>query len=349
MSRMRVAMVGYGDAGRGIHARLLRSCGDTVTHVVVRSPERATSARADWPDATLHADVESLVGAIGAGAGGPVDVVVVASPTGLHAVHVRALAETGRPIVVDKPIATDAASARHVVEVAERSGTPLTVFQNRRWDPEQLTLRAVLASGALGSVHRFERRWERWRPVPKDRWKENDPVGGGLLLDLGAHLVDSAVQLFGPVDTVYAELRSVTTTTEDDVFLALRHRDGVTSHLQASGIVGAPGPRTRVLGSGGAFVVTEFEGEAAPFVVSGTGPGADVPGGHEGWLVRGTVATPVTRAAGGHEDFYRGVESWVLDGGRVPVDPWDAVRTAAVLDAARVSSAGRVVVEVGSA
>ena len=348
MSRMRVAMVGYGDAGRGIHARLLRACGDTVTHVVVRSPGRAASARADWPDVVLHDDVEGLVRAIGSGAAEPVDVVVVASPTGLHADHVRTLAAAGRPIVVDKPIATDVASARDVVEVAERSRTPLTVFQNRRWDPEQLTLRAVLASGELGAVHRFERRWERWRPVPKDRWKENDPVGGGLLLDLGAHLVDSAVQLFGPVETVYAELRTVTTATEDDVFLALRHRDGVTSHLQASGIAGAPGPRTRVLGSGGAFVVTEFEGEGAAFVVSGTVPG-EAGRDHEGWLVRGSTATPVTRVAGGHEDFYRAVESWVLDGGPVPVDPWDAVRTAAVLDAARASSAGGVVVELDNA
>ncbi len=347
MSRMRVAMVGYGDAGRGIHARLLRACGDTVTHVVVRSPERAAAAHADWPGVMLHDDVEALVRAIRSGAGGPVDVVVVASPTALHAGHVRTLAATGRPIVVDKPIATDAVSARGVVEVAERSHAPLTVFQNRRWDPEQLTLRAVLASGELGSVHRFERRWERWRPVPKNRWKENDPAGGGLLLDLGAHLVDSAVQLFGPVASVYAELRAVTTTTEDDVFLALRHRDGVTSHLQASGIAGAPGPRTRVLGSDGAFVVTEFEGEGAAFAVSGARAG-DAGDTHEGWLLRGSITSPVTRAPGGHEDFYRAVESWVLDGGPVPVDPWDAVRTAAVLDAARVSSAGGVVVELGS-
>ena len=80
------------------------------------------------------------------------------------------------------------------------------MFQNRRWDPEQLALLGLLASGELGRVHRFERRWERFRPEPQDRWKENDPDAGGLLLDLGAHLVDSAVQLFGPVAQVYAEL-----------------------------------------------------------------------------------------------------------------------------------------------
>ena len=222
-------------------------------------------------------------------------------------------------------------------KAAEAAGVPLTVFQNRRWDSEQLTLRAVLASGALGEVHRFERRWERWRPVPKDRWKENDLVGGGLLLDLGAHLVDSAVQLFGPPAHVYAELRSVTTVTEDEVFLALEHAGGVTSHLQASGIAGAPGPRTRVLGTRGAYVVTEFEGEPASFTLDV--PAADdVAEGsdQEGWIVRGSTATPVRRAPGGHEDFYRAVRAWVLDGGPVPVlrcEPGDSLELPAAIAA----------------
>src|SRR5690606_19735304 len=139
------------------------------------------------------------------------------------------------------------------------------VFHNRRLDAEQLTLRALLGRGELGTVHRFERRWERWRPQPRDRWKENDIVGGGLLLDLGTHLVDSAVQCFGPVESVYAELRALTTPTEDEVFLSLRHADGVVSHLEAGSLTGAPGPRTRALGDQGAYLVTSFEGEPSPF------------------------------------------------------------------------------------
>lgn len=325
---MRVGLVGYGDAGRGIHARLLREVGDVVVGVVTRNPERIAAARADWPGIEVHDDLAGLLAA------GGLDLVVVASPTGRHVAHALDVVAAGVPVVVDKPLGTDAVGAAQVVRAARAAGTRLTVFQNRRWDVEQATLRALLQRGELGRVHRFERRWERWRPVPKDRWKENAvDDGGGLLLDLGAHLVDSAVELFGPVAAVRAELRALTTPTEDDVFLALDHASGTVSHLWASGLTGAPGPRTRVLGDRGAYLVTAFEGEPTPFETP-MDPGP----GHEGWLVHGADATPVPAAPGGHADFYRAVHDW-LRGGPAPVDPVDAVATGAVLDAARVSAA----------
>jgi predicted dehydrogenase len=289
------------------------------------------------------------------------DVVVIASPTGEHVAHVTAALAAGLPVVVDKPLATTVAEAAALADAGEAAGGRLTVFHNRRWDPEQQTLRALIAAGDLGTVHRFERRWERWRPVPQDRWKENDTRAGGLLLDLGSHLVDSAVQLFGPVDRVYAELANLTTPAVDDVFLALRHRpraDGtaVISHVQAGALTGAPGPRTRVLGDRGAYLVTSFEGEATPFaaldegvgsgplhVIAGSAAPAEEPT-HEGWLVHGDERVPVRRVPGGHADYYRAVEAWVRGTGPVPVDPRDAVATARVLDAARVSAdEGRVV------
>jgi len=337
---LRVGLVGYGSAGRGIHARLLREVGAQVVRVVSRNPARATAAERDWPGVAVDQDVAGLLAHAG-----ELDVVVVASPTGEHVAHVELALAAGLPVVVDKPLATTADEAAHLTRLGADAGGRLTVFQNRRWDPEQLTLRALLDAGELGRVHRFERRWERWRPVPQDRWKENDTRAGGLLLDLGAHLVDSAVQLFGPVASVYAELRSITTPAPDDVFLALTHAarpDGsaVVSHLQAGGLVGAPGPRTRVLGDRAAYLVTSFEGEATPFAAL-DGDDGD---GHEGWLVHGDERVAVPRAPGGHPDFYRAVEAWVRGAGPAPVDPADAVVTARVLDAARVAAQeGRVV------
>jgi predicted dehydrogenase len=194
-SPVRVGLVGYGMAGRTIHAPLLREAGLEVTVVATSDPGRRRELAEDLPGAeAVDTSADLLARA------DRVDVVVLASPTGVHVAQALEAIDAGLPVVVDKPLATDAAGALRVVEHAERAGVPLTVFQNRRWDAEQLTLRGLLEAGRLGEVFRFERRWERWRPHPKDRWKENAPAaeGGGLLLDLGSHLVDSAVQLFGP-------------------------------------------------------------------------------------------------------------------------------------------------------
>jgi len=334
---MRIGLIGYGGAGRGIHARLARAAGQQVTHVV--TGRRAAQVAEDWPDAAVVPDVEALLAHAD-----QIDLVVVASPNGDHATHALAALEAGAHVLVDKPLATSTQEAQRLVHAGDGR---LTVFQNRRWDPEQLALVGLIESGELGAVHRFERRWERYRPHPQDRWKENDVESGGLLLDLGAHLVDSAVQLFGPARSVYAELHSFTTAAPDDVFLALTHVNGVVSHLQAGALVGAPGPRTRVLGAGGAYLVTSYEGEATPFSViddayeEGRRPGEPE---HEGWLVRGAERVPVPRPTGGHGDIYPALARWVADGGPAPVDPADAVATARVLDAARVAAAeGRVV------
>lgn len=362
---VRYAIVGYGGAGRGIHARLLAEVGSPVTAVVVRDPQRQADAGADWPEASIFEDIAALLARREL-----FDVVVIATPSHLHAEHAALVAAAGVPFVLDKPIATSAAQAREIVATAAEHGTPFTVFQNRRWDPEQLTLREVLEAGELGAVHTFDRHWERFRPQPQQRWKELDLAGGGLLLDLGPHLVDSATQLFGPVVAVYAELRNLSTPTVDDVFLTLHHAapgqgsddagegpdgaaagepraaaaspaaGGVISRLWAGSLVGAPGPRTRVLGRAGAYVVTTFENDASPFEVCDDA----APPGTLGWITRGRERTPVPVAAGGHGDFYRAVARWVTGAGPVPVDPLDAVRTAEVLDAALVSAAeGRLV------
>ncbi|WP_218123672.1 Gfo/Idh/MocA family protein [Quadrisphaera sp. DSM 44207] len=333
----RIGLVGYGDAGRGIHARLLREAGLDVAVVATASPQRVAAAREELPGAAVVPDLPALLDA-------RPDAVVLASPTGAHAEQVLACVAAGVPVVCDKPLAVDAPTAASLVAAAREAGVPLTVFQNRRWDDEQRTLAAVLDQDALGPVHRFERRWERWRPVPKDRWRENAPPqqGGGLLLDLGSHLVDSAVQLFGPVTAVGAEIAARTTVAEDDVFLSCVHAGGVRSHLWAASLVAAPGPRTRVLGARGAYLATGFEG-----VPDATAVPSTAPPGCTGWVFGGEEPVPVPTAPGAHADFYRLLGAALREGtgqAGMPVQPEDAVHVLAVLDAARLSAEqGRVV------
>ena len=335
--RVRVGLVGYGMAGRDIHAPLLRAAGLDVTHVVTSDAGRRSQAEQDLPEVRVVSSLEALLVEAG-----QIDLVVLASPTGVHAEQAMACLDAGLPLVVDKPLGIDAGQALRVVEHARAVGVRLTVFQNRRWDAEQLTLRRLLDEGRLGRVFRFERRWERWRPQPKDRWRERNlpQDGGGLLLDLHSHLIDSAVQLFGPVREVYAELAAHTTAAEDDAFVALGHESGVRSHLGALSLAGAPGPRTRVLGSAGAYVVTTFEQEQTAF-----GDLADLDAEHCGWLVAGESREPVFRAPGEATDFYRAVADAVTTGAPMPVDPRDAVHVMTVIDAARASAAERRVVQ----
>jgi predicted dehydrogenase len=337
----RVALVGYGSSGRGIHAPLLTAAGASPVVVVTGNPERVAQARADLPGVRVLPDLAALLA--GRATADGVDLVVLASPSGVHVEQALACVAAGVAVMIDKPIATDAVRAAALVAAARAAQVPLTVFQNRRWDDESRTLAAVLGAGWLGRVHRFERRWERWRPTPKDRWREKASAadGGGLLLDLGSHTVDAALTAFGPVVSVYAELAAWTTAAEDEVFLALQHAGGVRSHLGMTSVAGAPGPRTRVLGERGAYVVTEFESETAGFTPSGLSTPS--PPGHTGWLVAGGEPVPVPTPPGGHHQIYPAVLAALrLPADRrqaaMPVQPDDAVQVLRVLDAGRFSA-----------
>src|SRR5579872_6564946 len=228
---LRVGLLGYGLAGRAFHAPLISACPDLVlAAVVTRDPERRAALRAVYPDAEALDAPEQLWERAGS-----LDLVVVATPNRSHAPLTRAALQAGLPVVIDKPFATSAAEARALIDEARARGRRLTVFQNRRWDGDFLTLRKLFADGALGAVHRLESRFERWTPVPRPGWRESgDPAdAGGLLFDLGSHLIDQAIQLFGPVRAVYGELdrRRSGVETDDDAFVALTHASGVRSQL----------------------------------------------------------------------------------------------------------------------
>ena len=337
---VRVGLVGYGSAGRGIHARLITRAGLQLSAVSTSNADRAAQVRSDHPEAQVVTDLESLLALPG------IDLVVLASPSGVHAEQAERVVEAGIPLVVDKPLAVDASRGIEVVDAAARQGVPITVFNNRRFDPEHSALLRVRDEGLVGEIWRAEYRWDRWRPVPKQRWREQVPAtdGGGLLLDLQSHLIDQAVVLHGHVESVYAEVAERTTVADDDTFLACHHSSGVISHLMASSVNGAPGPRARVAGSEGAFVIgrqfddvsafTEFEND----------------GDAVGWVVRGDERDrgPVVTDAD-QADFYR-IVARALDRPdpqtAMPVDPKDAVHVLAVIDAARISARGRQVVSV---
>lgn len=335
-----VGLAGFGSAGRGIHAPLLQQAGMTIAAVATADPLRAGQVREDVPGARVVPDLEALLAVDG------LDLIVLATPSGLHAGQARQCVAAGIAMVVDKPLATDVAQALGVVEAARAAGVALTVFQNRRFDAEHVAARETVRSGRLGEVFRHELRWERWRPTPKDRWRENASAadGGGILLDLHTHMIDAAVDLFGPIDAVYAEVAARTTTAEDDAFLACRHTSGVLSHLKASSVAAAPGPRVRILGRAGAFLLNQFQDDGADIYPDLASDPAEC-----GWIYQGEQRTAVARPVAGQVDFYRRVSRALAapdPQAAMPVNPYDAVHTLAVIDAARASAAHGQVVHV---
>jgi len=344
---LRVALAGYGLAGESFHAPLIAATdGLELRAVVTRDPARRDALAAAHPGAVAVDGLEEALS--------DVDVVVVASPNRFHVPLARAALAAGKHVVVDKPLAVSAAEARALAASAQAAGVVLSAFHNRRWDDDFLTLRRVVDEGRLGRVLRVESRFDRWRPAVKEgAWREEgDPAdGGGLLLDLGSHLVDQAVQLLGPVVSVYAELDVLRpgAVVEDDVFLGLSHEGGARSHLSA-GVFAADGPpRFRVLGETGAFVSfgLDPQEDALRAGASPLDPGFGLRApGLEATLNDGTGAEPLAMEAGRWLAYYAGFVSAVRGGGAVaaPVTAAEAVGVLEVLEAARESARSGTVV-----
>ncbi|MEE1827505.1 Gfo/Idh/MocA family oxidoreductase [Streptomyces sp. BE20] len=348
----RVGLIGYGLAGSAFHAPLIATTpGLRLDAVVTANPDRRAQLHREHPDARAVDTPEQLLADPDA-----LDLVVIASPNRSHVPLARAALEAGLATVVDKPLAATAAEALELCKLAESHGTLLTVFQNRRWDGDFLTAARLVREGALGRVHRFESRFERFRPKPKPGWRElADPAEvGGTLYDLGSHLVDQALALFGPVETVYAEIdvRRDGAVVDDDAFLALTHADGTRSHLWTSAVTPLVGPRLRVLGDTAGYVKSGMDPQEADLRAGrrpdGTAPwGADDPA-YYGTLGTDETAAPLPTDPGDYPAFYAGVAAALADPGTPPpVDPRDAVATLAVLEAAHASAATGTAVRLG--
>ncbi|MEU5242351.1 Gfo/Idh/MocA family oxidoreductase [Streptomyces lydicus] len=353
---LRVGLLGYGLAGSVFHAPLIAATDGLVLDTVSTSnPERQAQARAEHPQVRTVSTPEAVLERAA-----ELDLIVVATPNKTHVPLATAALEAGLPVVVDKPLAGTAAEAEKLAALADDRGLLLSVFQNRRWDNDFRTVRTLIEDGALGDVWRFESRFERWRPQPKGGWRESgDPQEiGGLLYDLGSHLVDQALTLFGPVVSVYAEsdVRRPGAEADDDTFLALAHANGVRSHLWVSATTALLGPRFRVLGSQAGYTKHGLDPQEAA-LREGLRPGdAGVEWGVEprpSWGRLGAGASPrhgggepVPTLPGDYPAYYAAIARALREGGAPPVTATEAAATLRVLEAAKRSAAEGVTVRI---
>lgn len=326
---VRVGLIGFGLAGASFHAPLI-ACVEGMELAAI-----ATSRQTDrFPGAVRHADPMALIDDDG------LDLIVIATPNDSHAPLAQAALAAGRHVVVDKPLATDDADAVALVQLARGAGRLLSVFHNRRWDSDFLTVERLLRDDALGEVRLAELRWDRFRPAIKSGWREDGGPGSGLLNDLGPHMIDQAIRLFGMPDAVAGD---VTTQRDgagvDDYFEIVLRYGARRVTIGSASLVAAPRPRFALHGTRGSFVKYGIDPQEAVLRAGGmptdSGYGIE-PDGLWGTLTDAEGnARPVRSEAGDWRGFYRAMRDAIRGEGTVPVDPVDAVRGLRIIEAAR--------------
>jgi predicted dehydrogenase len=313
----RVVLVGHGLAGKVFHEPFLRSTPGLELVRIARS-----------------ADVHTMWDAAP-------DLVVLASPNATHVPLALEAVRRGVAVVVDKPLGLSFAEAAPLVELAASGGVPLGVFHNRRWDGDFMTARALLAAGVLGELVLWESRFERWRPAVGDPAKE--AARGGVLLDLGPHLVDQALVAVGPVVSVHATIRAVRpgAVHDDDVQVTLGHSSGACSLLVTSAVAAQQGPRFRLLGTAASWVKHGLDGQEVGL------RGGSVPVEDGGRLGSDEGFEQLVPRPGDWGAFYSGVAACLAGEGPMPVTGAEGLEVLRVLDAARESAATGTVVHLG--
>jgi len=329
-SRIGVGLVGYGLAGAILHAPIIEALPDYRIAAVMTSRAEA-GARRDRP--MVVTDIEALLAVDG------VDLVIIVTPNERHADHADAALRAGKHVVIDKPMAPDLAACDRLIDLAAARGRVLSVYHNRRWDGDFLALRDRLESGAIGTPALFEACWDRFRPDAAAVWRNEPRPGAGLLWDLGPHMIDQAIQLFGWPDAMTADVAIQRADARADDYFGLTLRYGTArAILSASTLVAATRPRMALHGTGGSWwtegldpVEAALRADRSP---CGAGFVADLPAipAFRAHADGERIAEPVP--AGDPFAFYRLLAAAIRGEGPAPVDPIDARNVVALIDAA---------------
>jgi predicted dehydrogenase len=242
-----VALLGYGYAGKTFHAPLLAGIDDIDLRIFMSSD--ATKVQKDFPDATVEEDADKVF------ANHEISLVVIATPNDSHFDLAKRALSAGKHVVVDKPFTTTVAEATELIELAQKKSLVLSVFHNRRWDADFLTVKKLLEEKSLGNVMHFESHFDRYRPIVQQRWREQAGAGTGIWFDLGSHLLDQALCLFGEPDSIQASLEIQREKgTAVDFFHVVLGFGKARVILHGSVLVPAESPRFVLHGTVGSYI-----------------------------------------------------------------------------------------------
>ena len=321
-------ILGWGLAGKILHAPLIAAAGIEIAAVATK---RAEEVRAGFPDAVVEALPEAVI------ARDDLDLIVVTTPSFLHVPHALDAMKSGKHVVIDKPFAPTSAEALKLIQVAEAKKRVLCCFQNRRWDADFLTVRKLLGEGLLGEISLYQMRWDRFRPARREDWRDGDMAGAGAVYDLGSHIIDQALTLFGTPDWLQADLaRQRVNQIADDCF-EIRMGRGEMRISLGSSTMAADGARFfRLLGADGAFYKTGLDPQepilrAAAPIDENFGVESEAAWGRIINAEGASRAYPSER--GDWLGFYRSVRATIETGAAPPVPPKDSARLAGVIEA----------------
>ena len=336
---LQVALVGYGYASKTFHAPLITSVEGLRLACVVSSS--GAKVKKDWPDIPVKASLEQAL------ADPQVNLVVIATPNETHFELARQALQFGKNVVVDKPFTTSIADAVELITLAKRSKSLLSVFHNRRWDADFLTLRKLLAEGTLGEIVEFESHFDRYRPEVGKRWRDRPGPGGGLWYDLGPHLVDQVIELFGLPESLDADLEAQRVGAEAvDYFHVLLRYGRRRVILHGSCLVSRENARFSVHGTKGSFIKQGLD-KQEDALKKGAKPGGPDWGRdpNDGaltiWQDGVRHVEPVPNLPGNYLAYYEGVRDAIREGAPNPVPGEEAVAVMAVLEKAQQSSSAR--------
>lgn len=316
-----------------MHAPLISVCDDLeLVAVVERNMEKS---KEKYPQVKIFRSLEDLLDANVA------DLIVIVTPNEFHFTYAKMALEAGKHVVVDKPVTIYSHEAEALKKLAEKKGLVLSVFQNRRWDGDIQTIKKIMDEGVLGRIVHFESHFDRFRPSLADNWREMDVPGNGITYDLGTHLIDQAVMLFGKPQWVYAEiLKQRNGAVADDFFDITLMYEGIKARLTASIMVNAPLPKFLVLGEKGSFIKYGLDVQEKAFKAGqkpeGVNWGLE---NAEAWgilhLENSSTSYPTER--GDYRHFYRNIAETILGQAKLKVKMDEAILVLKIIEAAFLS------------
>ncbi|NRR33600.1 oxidoreductase [Oxalobacteraceae bacterium] len=334
MRQLSVGLLGYGFASSVFHAPLISAIPGLKLERVASSNPQAVLR--DYPAARVDADSSAIF------ADPAIDLVVIATPNTSHFPLAREALLAGKHVVVDKPFVISVAEGRELIALATERGLQLSVFHNRRWDNDFLTVRRCMDSGLLGQVYNYESHFDRFVPGVDGRWREQPAPGAGVLFDLGSHLIDQALCLFGKPLSVLADIGTQRPQAQvDDYFHLLLDYGSLKVVLCSSMLVREPGPRFQVHGAEGSFIKYGLDSQEAA-LLRGEGPGHPQWGqddsacyGKLSFEANGLqLNAEVETARGSYEAYYQGMYEAIVEGKAAPVSPQEALDVITVIEGA---------------